>query len=739
MMNQKIREILYQASIQQKTTRPGDLEDSSFDILFQIAESEPKPDRKTSQGFRRPDPSEIITYDQATGKPLSRFSDDVWRQHYNGGDIIIDFGNPSKYPCIDFTSPSHTHLQSFRKILTYYQVAGKNPYARVKSFNTTKSRFNSVTHLAQLFYENGYLIDIGGSYKTINNISAEDLKQQINTLLDTPNPPSNIFRLINGIIIWAKLSRLNILPLELSATFTEKQVFTKDLQRALKKHETQHSGRWESIEYDDLAQLMQTATLYIDNFAEDLIYLMDKFEDGRSAQVAAGHRKPKAELWTTHGATRHLGKELLSYSFARDPRTNLPWMQLDVASFSREDWGGTTNMVRKNPIIFEWLVLTQSAIFLLLAWTAMRVSEFVNLQVADLSIDGQPYDYKMNAIIEVKSGQSFDLKRTVTKTEDCLGGKGKKVPVPRLGALAFAVLIEFYRRSRDASKNKYLLPAGMLQGHGGPGGVVRTDKKQGPLSTAQVRRSLYRFCDYVGVEQYHPHQLRKTLATMMITRNPGSLELVKDLLCHRDINMTIKYLMSIPAIAEDVKDYMAVANRVKLIEWLSDAIDGKVAGQAGDKTLDAIAGNRDFFRGELLPITLQNLIESVCPDHIIIRTPAAWCLRFPSMVPLSAPCLPEINSEGTSISEIYPNPSECRPWLCRYSGHTTSDITRAKKSLQWARKKAQDSLINPERRAQYAEQASYWAHVVEQLSIGRPDITAMGIADMISGEAAGWN
>lgn len=740
-MNPNIRDVLERSllPLSVKFGGPEGVVSDSMESFLDEIDTTGQKFQSFSNVFRTPDGNEVITYDQRTGDPVSRYADDVWRELRYGGDIIIAFDANSKTSGIDYSHPHHIHLYIFRKLLTYYQVPAKNPYALVKSFNTTKSMFNAATCLCEIFYENGYMINTNESFKAINTFGAEFIRRQTICWIKKQVPYSKIQKLIKATIIWCNLSHLNALPAEYTANFTASQyIDNNEFQGVVNQYLRQNSGQWKCIEYGDLVRLMQTANIYIENYSRDLIYLIHKYEESRTVQECAGHAKPRYEIWTSHGVTKQIGQEVLKYKLADDPRTKQPWLKLDVLTFSRDDWGGKTEMLAKTPIIAEWQALTDAAIYMVISWTAMRLNEFVNLRIDDLSIDGQQYQYAHEAISKVSAGKTFDLVRTITKTEDSLGGRSKKVPLPQIGALAFAVLVELYRFARNINNNRYLLPAGLLQGHGGPGGKVVTSKKQGPVSSGQVRRSIAQFCELAGTGPYHTHQLRKTLATLLISHDPGALQLVQDLLCHRDISMTKRYLMSIPAVAEDIKEYMESANKDKLIDWLSDAVDGKVAGQAGDRTLDAIAKNREFFQGDLLPVTISTLVESVCPSHIIIRTPAAWCMRFPSVVPKAAPCL--IAEADCDTNAIYPNPSRCRPWLCGSAGHTTKDSSRAKQALRWAEKKSSDATVSLKRRDEYSVQMNYWRQVVAQLENGRPDIVALGVGEMILREnAAGWS
>lgn len=349
--------------------------------------------------------------------------------------------------------------------------------------------------------------------------------------------------------------------------------------------------------------------------------------------------------------------------------------------------------------------LMGAAVFMLLLWTAMRRNELKMLKADALLIDGKPMDLEKDAMEQVEGGRRFDLRRIVFKTEDNLKGKDYLLPLPKIGAQAFAVLLEFYRNSRERLGNQYLLPVGGIYSYFSINGK-KMQSSSDPISHYSIYTYFLIFCSLAGVERQHPHQCRKTLATLMINHDPSSLELIRDLLCHKSVAMTVVYLMSLPGVAEDIQNYMLERQREKIVEYLTDAAEGKLAGAAGNKTLDAVSRNIEAFQGKTLATTVKSLVDVFTKNanFEIIRTPAAWCLRFPSRVPWTAPCLPPKSRPG---EYIYPNPEKCRPWECKDAGHTTKDLHKIKDVLSWTTKASSESQSCASR-AYYEKQMKYW-------------------------------
>ena len=219
-------------------------------------------------------------------------------------------------------------------------------------------------------------------------------------------------------------------------------------------------------------------------------------------------------------------------------------MNIEIATyrkFKKSQSGGiecTQKTILKQPIIDELFNLIGASIFLLLIWTAMRCNELRNLKINSLRVDGKPLDIAKDTIKQIQEGCRFELQRTVYKTTDEPEGEEHELPLTKIGALAFATLVELFRGTRERQKTEYLLPAGGFDIHsGGSIGDYGTDI---PINNKTIQKWLSNFCEFVGVEHHHPHQCRKTLATLIINHDPNSLELIRRILCHDNIKMTLE-------------------------------------------------------------------------------------------------------------------------------------------------------------------------------------------------------
>ena len=365
----------------------------------------------------------------------------------------------------------------------------------------------------------------------------------------------------------------------------------------------------------------------------------------------------------------------------------------------------------------------------------MRREEALSLTVHALKINGKSLDLTDDVLAQVEAGSenSFDLTRSIYKTDPY--GACHETPIPKIAAKAFAVLCKLFRHARELGKTDFLFPSG---------GVVRPGNKPKGSGTIQ-KQSLYdylkRFCRAAGVDYQHPHKCRKSLATLIINHDSKSLEVIRFLLGHQSVAMTMEYIMALPGINEELLSYYYASEFDKITEWLFDALDGHVAGPRGDHTLEAIQENLVQWQGNMLPFTMKTIIKSMQDNGLAIhRTPVAWCIWFDIRVPADTPCMTlearEAVAKGNPLEpkDYFPNPEFCVPHECGYAGYSRSDLPNAKRALKYA--KEQSAKSGKTARAHYDEQVTYWAGIVERLENGHPAFTSLGLLEKFYGGTA---
>jgi len=482
-----------------------------------------------------------------------------------------------------------------------------------------------------------------------------------------------------------------------------------------------------------LKPLFITAQNYIETYAPDIFWLERQLEKSYNLRANSESLTNTADIHNG-SLTVKLFDTIVERDYRVNSETDKPWFKPELNAQLREPGNPESKIdllhIGIKPIRHELEILAGAAIFILLCFTGMRHGEIVCLLASALRIDGRLLNCQGDLFAQVEEGKEFELSRTVFKLIPSPSGKTHVTPLPKIAAVAFVVLVKLFQKGRTLSRvrdsrGNYLLPAGGLV-------PLWREKAQGVAGRRYFMKTiapyLRTFCSAAGVDAHHPHQCRKTLATLFINEDPESLELIRWLLAHKSIAMTVEYIMSLPGVNSEIAEYHKVHSSEKLIYFVAEALDGYAAGAAGNRAEDALLINPESWKGQMLPYNMKVLIQSYeAANFTLHRTPAAWCIRFPTRVPRFAPCLPPTiqaaieNGEISDGMTIHPRPEHCVPWLCGDAGHTRDDLENVDRSLRFGRQQA-SKASNAKERAHYEQQVTYWEDVMHQLQYGREDI-----------------
>jgi len=583
-----------------------------------------------------PESEEPISFDEH-GRVMSRYGDPEWKfLHEDGTMITLRFGQNHQELGFDLSDPLSESLRTIEKILSFYDVPGKDPSKKPLKPSSIEDSFKINHYLLSYLHGKGFLR--GNDPKNLELLNVHELRHEIYLRIEQDEGYSRVYRFSKAIAKWARISNKINLPGKFSANFTLKQFWSRGMKKDIAKYVAQKKIRWQAIDFDDLQPMMNTALKYIKDYSRDLIFVERTFEKSFQRRVISGLVNKHAKIEHNEKLSADLADELINHHFSKDSG-GAPWLNVEISTNGKS---AKYQYILKMPFIEEWKNLLGAAIFMLLIWSAMRINELRNLKMNALRVDGKPLDLKKDAVEQVLDGTRFDLRRTEFKTNKEPGGKDHILPLPKIGALAFATLIELFRGTRLRQQNTFILPAGGFDIHGhGSKGKVGKEGSNRPIGFTSIIRWLYNFCDVAGVEHHHTHKCRKTLATLMINHDPNALELIRKLLCHKSVTMTLEYIMSLPGVCEEIRNHVMETMRNKVVDLLTYGAKGQVAGGAGNRLLDAIAATPKAYKGIRLLTTIQMLVKSLdAANFIIQRTPAAWCIRFPTRIPRTAPCLP---------------------------------------------------------------------------------------------------
>lgn len=681
--------------------------------------------------FHQPLPEEVMSRDKS-GAVLSRFGDAAWHLVTQSGlkrayHFTARRGENDPYRDDALAVP----LVYLEKQMLYAFWPGKNLTQRPYTPASLTVAHRAIRTLLSWFHHRGYFLgdsledpDHGSESITVEEIHAEITRRMSDDILI-----SHLTDFMTGVRLWQCFGVTGWCPAWFRPSFTFKAIFTKPLVKTAAKKIAAKRNRWAAIEFDSLQPLFSTAQNYLELFHEDIFWLIGQFELASELAFKSSHDEDAArEVITSSGRTKEIFDAICGRSYAINPRSGEPWFVPEISPKN-----SYTQAIHLSNVTTHLRSTVGAATFVLFSFTGMRHWEMKAMKSGALTIDGKPLDEAGDIFAQVDAGRVFDLRRTVFKMKSSTIGEQHVTPLPKMAAKAYAVLLRAFSYSRTSPTAKAdgdekgaatdsLFPPNGLKFKWQASGYGF--KSENPHMT-DIRRFLEKFCDAADVDYFFPHQCRKTLATLLINDDRESLEVIKWLLGHSTIMMTYAYIMSLPGLREEVWQYLKELGVENIAKFVGDTLEGHVAGAAGNRALDAVIENLESWKGEKLDRTVTTLLKSYEESNFtLVRTPAAWCVRFPTRVPQTAPCLPpaiqEAIQNGELVDVVVPRFEHCIPWECGDAGHTRDDLPTARRSHRYASKMTANS--RGQARAEYQKQAEYWAEVIAQLEDGRQDI-----------------
>ena len=674
--------------------------------------------RGLGKKMKIPAPSDVVVQEARK----IRFEEDVWELLYQSGTVSLKFRHRSEVMEFDLTGKLADHLVRFSKVCVWANLPN-NPFSSATSASTVKANLRHTWSFVSYLMNNGFLLNVeNADPKPLRLLDASHMKALLRERIKDSQPSMHVAGFFRAVARWLHLADYADLPdgfkpgFKISDWSGDKK-FAKEVLR----YEAERITPWVEIPHDDLMRLLGESQTYIHNFSDDILYLRTQLET--VAQLVEGTGYPLA--FYSRGPSAEITQRVLGKAYVEDPRSGRPWFAPSMRNSNEA-------IVAHEPMLLEMQNLIDCCVFQIALWTAARNSELRHMKPNGLFINGERHNPDDPALAAFKlavgpdggSGHKFELEFLTFKTTKDKKGTLRKIPFTDDAALSFCILLDFFRKKRQENKNVYLLPSGGLYGPDG--------SKTGTVSGSYVGGRLKALCTRLGLEPHHPHRCRKTLATIIINKNPNSLELIQKLLGHHSPTMTLRYLMEIPGIAEPIKQHLIETNRQRIVEIMVATATRRISGGAGDAYVEAIPPQE--LKANVLPATIEEYVQVLLddPNFVVLATPAAWCMRFPTQLPEKLPCLPDPDLIDVPLSEIAPDPFNCQPWKCGYSVHTRRHLSRAKRNRDSAKRMAGDKRVRAELAPVFAEMAEYWTNVVEHLENGHEGYEDLVPAELVS-------
>jgi hypothetical protein len=593
--------------------------------------------------------------DQRAVSKVSIFGDNYWDFQHEGSPAYRGTARVNLDKGIDgsrrLTDTSAAPLLRFVKALLYYNLPSKALYVRTRSYNTVPNAANHILAIAKLLCSLGIYMDINGNgaFPTAESLTQDDIR----TWLEATENPALKYQVLYQIENWQKLSMEGYMPRTfcVSRELVSTQML-RDVQRAWQESRNQAVGHL-PISLDDLGILVPHCIAMIETHAEDILFvhnavtnssalLSEEWAQNESEKIfLAMKSRPAPALWLLEdyrdptGSLNNSSEVALRNSIREYPgwekNAGVKNLQLfsnaELISAARrvgvdlEEFRGGTVFFNMTALRFHYQGLavrlrTACEVMILLV-TGMRRIELANLKAG-------------RARRVPGSSDEYNLRFEVYKTSDSSSGDPVTLPIPEIAFKAYKVLERVTAAARLAADSDNLYINILHRNY--------ADFRH----VNDMARQLVKFSDYLGlVEPIHPHQFRKSLAMFFIYHDPRNLTILKRLFSHKSLAMTLKYIVQIPGMSEEIRKAV-IDTHLDLLLDLMDAVNtGRIGGSAGirfkqsvEKTGFIAKLNDDGY--ESLRMFVETLLEH--ETRVLSRCRmAVVCTKMHSSIVDSAP------------------------------------------------------------------------------------------------------
>lgn len=580
--------------------------------------------------------------------PRSSFGDPVWDfgdyPSPYGFPIRINFDYVNMYG-VNVCGVGHEHWVNIARALLFYRVPHFGVHGRINAYTSLETDKTKVLRLVGLFHAEGLYLGSENSpdFRTVNDLAKSSVEHYIESL-----PTSGIkWEFCYLISFWQGMSSMGMLPPEYSLYDS---YVTKELVAKYRREYDESCRPFEPIPLDDYAEIFRYCVGFVENYSDDVLWLYKNF-----APTIVGAFETPEKLAAINFGVSTASVEGVERFRAYKPKlldSGIPWWGIEIKERTHENDEG--EYINQTAVISVVVSLIDACIVLLLCLTGMRRSEVIGLKVDCLS----------------SKSEGYWLTYTVFKTSISSQGDIKSIPIPKIAADAIEVMIEIGRDARAYGNHDYLFVK-----------VPKFSFGNVPQSTV-VERACNRVANNLGIDyRVHPHRFRKSLALYIIHQDSRNLEIIKRLFSHRSLKMTLRYILSLPGVNDEVKATLIEENTEILVEVLQGVISGQIGG-IGGKRLAKTANSSPILRAKLQNAGKESLSQYVASlldegVKLLHRTNLAICLRTPDLTSES-PCDAKNDSPG---SRLHPNLFACDPYNCRYAAFVEANVPSLKNEI----------------------------------------------------------
>lgn len=601
-------------------------------------------------------------WDEIKVSPNSRFGDSRWDftcyPHVSKKQAIVNF-DYENYLGLNISDGSHLHWFRIIKALCLYRLPRFSLSGWVRSYGGLNSQKTKTLRLLQLFKECSLYLHSAKDdvFRTLDDVSDDTVR----AFIDRLDSPSKRWELASMLMHWQRLSKSHLLPPVYSVVG---ELITDEQVSAYRKAYDDVTVPYKPIPLDDYAEIVNHCVRLVEDYSQDILWLYTTYYP-----TLVGKSHERHTLKSSGLSTGSVEGVAAFKNFTPRLIDGEPWWTLTVLSRSHPNDAG--EYISYGKVARHIASLMDACCTVILATTGMRRSEVMHI--------------KFGAVSHNDSG--FWLRFTVFKTSVASQGISKLIPIPLITARAISVIETLCAESRQFGQHDFLFSSITRQHFGWP------------VHSAYPERAVKRVAEACGVDSsVHPHRFRKSLAMYLIYQDPRNIEVIRHLFSHSSMKMTLRYIMSLPGVHDEVKKIIIEQNVGILVELLDGVLNQKIGGEGGKRVKDTVAQS-PMFKARLQDLgkeSLNQYVDSMLEQGIKLmhRSNLAICLKTPGVTEV-APC----DGKGESPAEkLHPNLFACDPFGCRFAAFTESHLSALTSEIVFHQKLALHPYCGTEQR-----------------------------------------
>lgn len=549
---------------------------------------------------------------------------------FPGGGFPVSLYSQFKDPIWKFTdeakgTPQNLYFDrdmpgsnELKRELVYHLVPAFTPFARIKSFSSTRTRSYDYRFLEMYVLEPNRLTAIPEHLQLITmpmlNQALDDAKAS--------GQSSHYSGLFFFLRFWSSLSSHKLISEEFRLSPELTGVETKERHKDVLETFAGSLQTWIPFSEPELEKLVNNALFWLEEAVPRLLkareYLIETgIENYTKGVVKRVGRQPEFEQ--AMGIEIN-GTVVLRYSMTDSFSGKIPTISYRWLS----DYATAIDKVRNAVFVFVALV------------TGMRRNELAALTFDDVSCD--------------EAGQyCIDVTRFKTAYDPNYNGETESLPLPTYVGKIIENL-KTLRKLRDYYKNGLIFQTSFS---------ATAVVNEQPILPQNI---IWDLEEATGIERIHPHRFRKTIAEILINRSERNIDVIRLLFGHHSYAMTLKYISRNPYLVRSVAQALEESYSKEFHEIVSAVRDGSYSGDAANRLAKQINKRPDEFKGKRLKVSIliyvSHLLSAGTPIYVGRTAVGTYCVTADDFDEDNLP--PCLIGRSRPDGRVRPDPTNCQ-------------------------------------------------------------------------------